>query len=132
MKNAELLNRDLTWVDFNYRVLAQTKLNKNPLGEKFNFLQITQTNLDEFIMVRYAKALHIDKDLAKQLEREIKLFVERQDIVCQNLIDDMHRHHKVSLEYNINSLSDGNRYLLHDIYRKISEDIHKVNGTSLV
>ena len=46
------LNRELTWLDFNYRVLQEAKDERTPLLERVKFLAIVSSNLDEFIMKR--------------------------------------------------------------------------------
>ncbi len=48
------LHRELSWLDFNARVLAQAKTEDVPIGERCRFLSITQSNADEFQMVRVA------------------------------------------------------------------------------
>jgi polyphosphate kinase len=48
------LNRDLSWLKFNARVLLQTKAGAHPLLERVKFLAIASSNLDEFYMVRVA------------------------------------------------------------------------------
>src|SRR5262245_65495752 len=45
-------NRELSWVDFNWRVLHQALDERTPLLERARFLAITQRNLDEFIAKR--------------------------------------------------------------------------------
>ncbi len=47
-----LLNRELTWLDFNSRVLARAEEDDAPLLERVKFLAIVGSNLDEFIMKR--------------------------------------------------------------------------------
>lgn len=56
-KAKNYVNRELSWIDFNGRVLEEAEKKSNPLLERANFLGITQSNVDEFFMVRVA-SLH--------------------------------------------------------------------------
>ena len=68
--NHNLINRELSWLSFNDRVLEESKDKSNPLFERVKFLSIAGTNLDEFFMVRVAGLFNQIKDNYDQLSAD--------------------------------------------------------------
>ena len=83
------LNRELSWLQFNKRVLQEAVDDSNPLLEKLKFLAITSSNLDEFFMIRVAGLKHqtenniIRRDIANMTPAEQ---IESISETCQQLV----------------------------------------------
>lgn len=75
-KNVSYLNRELSWIEFNNRVLLEAQKESVPLLEKLKFLLIVSSNFDEFFKVRLAELKKIaalkpeEKDLSGRTNKE--------------------------------------------------------------
>src|ERR1700740_3640202 len=76
------IDRDLSWLDFNERVLAEALDERTPLLERAKFLAIFTSNLDEFFMKRQSVLRHAASDvqraLLQQLRQRLLPMLERQ------------------------------------------------------
>ncbi len=102
----DFFNRELSFLEFNHRVLEEAKDENNPLFERLKFAAIVISNLDEFYMIRYGTLS--DQIHAKILKKDTSGMTPKEQTVAIN-----HR----------------TRILLHDLYDlingKIKDDLHK-------
>ena len=96
------VNRELSWLQFNRRVLEEAEDPANPLCERLNFASIFQSNLDEFYMVRVGMlmdTLHLEAvddktgmtsaEQAAAVLDKTREYLAQRDQICQDLLREL-------------------------------------------
>ncbi len=123
-------NRELSWLDFNSRVLAEAARPELPLLERLKFIAIFSSNLDEFFMVRIAGLHHALKknvctcdpaglspaeQLKKVLDKLDKLLALQHKLLYERLFPELSREH-IHLT-SVTALPAKSRQQLHNYFQ---------------
>ncbi|HIP59014.1 MAG TPA: RNA degradosome polyphosphate kinase, partial [Campylobacterales bacterium] len=111
-------NRELSWLQFNSRVLKQSSKESNPLLERLKFIAIYSTNLDEFYMIRVAGLKELYSARVNTTSLDNMTPKEQLDSIYQYLKDE-----KKTLEkkYKNITLQLEDNGLLIERYRNLSD-----------
>jgi polyphosphate kinase len=105
--NIPYINRDISWLSFNYRVLQEAKDPSVPLLERLKFLAIYSSNLDEFFRIRVAYIRNLKKvgkktrraldfepaDVLKNIHRTVsKQQDEFSEIFAKQIVPELRQH----------------------------------------
>ncbi len=119
---SHFLNRELSLLEFNQRVLEEAKNSQNPLLERIKFLSIVSSNLDEFFMVRIAglydlcQASVVSEDISGRLPyKTLRESLEK----TRQLVKEQYETYDLLME----SLKDKGIYLV--TYEQLDEKIKK-------
>ncbi|MCB1167937.1 MAG: polyphosphate kinase 1, partial [Leptospiraceae bacterium] len=88
-------NRELSWIQFNYRVLEEAGRKDNPLLERLKFIAIAESNMQEFFMVRVAGL----KQVVASSVNEVQL----DGHTAEETLKQIHKeaHNMVALKYDL-------------------------------
>ncbi|MCF6340080.1 MAG: RNA degradosome polyphosphate kinase [Sulfurimonas sp.] len=136
LKNPELYNnRELSWLQFNTRVLKQSQDESLPLLERLKFLAIYGTNLDEFYMIRVAGLKKLfsagvivssaDKLTPLQQLREIRKYLHQEQQVLEHCMSGILK--KLETEgISVKSYDEVNQHEKNYLNRFFNENIYPV------
>lgn len=127
MENMEniYMNRELSWLKFNERVIEEAEKPEVPLCERMNFVSIYQSNLDEFFMVRVGslqdqmlvnkkirdnKTNMTSEEQIKAILKEVKRLNKRKDAAYKDLMERVEEYGIKLIDFTM-AKSDEKKYL---------------------
>ena len=71
INQSNLISRDLSWLNFNYRVLDQVKDKNRGVLDKLKFLSIVSSNFDEFFEIRVGSLYNYIDNNKKRIDKTL-------------------------------------------------------------
>ena len=84
-----LFNRELSWLEFNFRVLREAMDASNPLFERLKFIGIVSSNLDEFFMVRMASLREENSQVKEVAEKACQLIEQMNQYFLGTMVPEL-------------------------------------------
>ncbi len=131
ISNGLYINRELSWIEFNRRVLEESFDNHNPLLERIKFLAIFSANLDEFFMIRVSGIKHQiaagvkkrspdgktpEEQLLAIRNQIVPLIVKKRQLLLQELMPKLKEQGVIIYDYH--QLNHAQREALSDYFYK--------------
>lgn len=134
----QYVDRDVSWMYFNHRILQEAQKENVPLLERISFLGIYSNNLDEFFRVRVASLNRmmgrkdLDKDDEIRIKKNLKIinnlnkaFLKEYSEVIDHVVEELEKH-KIRILNETQISKEQECYLKHFFYEKLNGSINPI------
>ena len=137
-KKENYVDRDVSWMYFNHRILQEGRKEYVPLLERLSFLGIYSNNLDEFFRVRVASLNRllardgITKSMRNQIKKSLKTINLLNETYSQEFTEAVHRVlgelalHKIRIVNEMQLNEEQKKYLTTFFYEKLNGSVNPI------